>query len=84
MSSIAIGEDHCAAVVSTSAPKFGVQVQNIVATTGGTVVLQAPVRAGYPRSFQWYHDGNLIAGATNEFFCFPSLIWLQAEFTSLR
>lgn len=72
-SSLAVGEDHGVVVASVGLPVFGNQVQNVQAGKGGMAVLSVPVRTGWPSSFQWYHDGNLIAGATNDYLVISAL-----------
>ena len=72
VASIAVGEDYNVAVVGSGAPQFGPQLASVVAHAGGATVLSANVQGPYPLTFQWYHDGNLVAGATNRFLWLPA------------
>jgi alpha-tubulin suppressor-like RCC1 family protein len=69
--SIAAGEDYNVAVVGTGVPQFGPQLASVAAHLGGATVLSANVQGSYPLTFQWYHDGNVVAGATNRFLWLP-------------
>ena len=72
VASIAVGEDYNVAVVGSGPPQFGPQLASVVAHAGGATVLNANVQGPYPLMFQWYIDGNLVAGTTNR------VLWLAA------
>ncbi len=64
-SRIATGEGHGLVLVNWGVPGFSSQPQQVVSTLGGQAVLTLPVQTSLPASYQWYHNGTLIAGATN-------------------
>ena len=72
VASVAAGEDYSVAVVGNGPPQFGPPLASVVAHAGGGVVLSASVQGAYPLSFQWYHDGQEVAGATNRFLWLPA------------
>ncbi len=64
-SQIATGEGHGLVLVNWGVPGFSSLSQRVVSTLGGQAVLTVPVQTSLPASFQWYHNGMLIVGATN-------------------
>lgn len=62
---IAAGEDHCLAVVSDGQPRFNRQLETPVVHAGNQAVLTASLDGAYPLTYQWYHDGSEVSGATN-------------------
>jgi alpha-tubulin suppressor-like RCC1 family protein len=71
VASIAARGDYSVAVVRLGPPQFSPQLAPVETHTGREVVLSANVQGPYPEAFQWYHDGNLVAGATNWFLWLP-------------
>ena len=72
VATIAARGDYGVAVVRPGPPQFGPQLAPVETHTGREVVLSANVQGPYPATFQWYHDGNLVAGATNWFLWLPA------------
>lgn len=72
-SQIATGEGHGLALVNWGVPSFSSRSQQIAGSAGGQAVLALAVQTAYPASFQWFHDGALIVGATNQHLVLPGL-----------
>ncbi len=72
VATIAARGDYGVAVVRPGPPQFSPQLAPVETHTGREVVLSANVQGPYPATFQWYHDGNLVAGATNWFLWLPA------------
>jgi hypothetical protein len=47
------------------APRFTIQPQSLVALPGDTVTLSTDTSGTAPITFQWYHNGDAVAQATN-------------------
>jgi len=72
VASIAARSDYSMAVVRLGPPQFSPQLGSVVTRSGGEAVLNANVQGPYPLTFQWLHDGNVVAGATNWFLWLPA------------
>jgi len=65
ISQIAAGEDFSVAIASAGALQFGRQLTSIDANAGSGALLSANLEETPRLTFQWYHDGQSIPGATN-------------------
>jgi alpha-tubulin suppressor-like RCC1 family protein len=65
---IAVGEDYSLAYGSAGAPQFGLPLASVTAHAGGQAVLTATVQGALPMTFQWFHSGTAVPGATNRTF----------------
>ncbi len=65
VASIAAGEDYSLALVAAGPPRFGRQLGSVVTHAGSQTILNSTVVGALPLSFQWFHDGMEILGATN-------------------
>ena len=72
VASIAARGDYSVAVVRLGPPQFSPQLAPVETHTGREVVLNVNVQGPYPETFQWYHDGDLLACATNSFLWLPA------------
>jgi len=61
------GEDYSMALVASGPPRFSHQTTSVVGGLGGLALLTANVTGTYPLAFQWYHNGVVLAGATNRY-----------------
>ncbi|HYG34167.1 MAG TPA: hypothetical protein VEC99_05255, partial [Clostridia bacterium] len=73
VASIAAGEDFSLALVELGPPRFLAPVQTIVGHAGGQAILAPTLQGESPMSFQWFHDGEAISGATNRLFVAENL-----------
>jgi alpha-tubulin suppressor-like RCC1 family protein len=71
VASIAAGEDYSAAPAGTGLPRFSSQLASVVAHIGSGAVLRANVQGAGPLTLQWYHNGEAVSGATNQFLWLP-------------
>jgi alpha-tubulin suppressor-like RCC1 family protein len=62
---IATGEGHGLVLVNWGVPGFSSLSQQVVGNFGGQAVLSPPVQTALPATYQWYRNGELVAGATN-------------------
>ena len=62
---IAAGEDFSLVLVELGPPRAVDPARSVLGHAGGQLVLTANMPGGSPMSFQWFHDGQAIEGATN-------------------
>jgi alpha-tubulin suppressor-like RCC1 family protein len=62
---ISAGEDYSLVLAASGPPRFRSGPTSITGHAGGLTVLNANVTGTYPLTFQWFHDGSAIPGATN-------------------
>ena len=62
---IAAGQDYSLAMVELGPPRFDAAPASAVTHVGGQAVFSAGVEGTHPLSLQWFHDDQLIEGATN-------------------
>ncbi len=65
VASLAAGEDYNLVLAATGRPQLGRPLRSVIAHAGGQTILQVPVQATYPASYQWFHEGVPVDGATN-------------------
>jgi alpha-tubulin suppressor-like RCC1 family protein len=72
VAAISAGEQNNLALVGSGPPQFGRQPATIVAHRGGSLLLTANVTGAYPLTFQWFHEGQPVSGATNRYLLLPA------------
>jgi alpha-tubulin suppressor-like RCC1 family protein len=72
VASIAARGDYNLAVVRLGTPQFSPQLAPVETHTGREVVLSGNIQGPYPLTYQWLHNGNIVAGATNWFLWLPA------------
>jgi alpha-tubulin suppressor-like RCC1 family protein len=70
--SIDAGEDFCAAVVQTGSPSFSLTAATMSASQGGQMFYRPTIQGSPPMTYQWSHNGVIIAGQTNSYLLFPT------------
>jgi len=62
---LSAGEDYSLVLVAPGPPQFGPRRESVVAHLGSETILNPTVLGTHPVTFQWFHDGVAVSGATN-------------------
>ena len=70
---MAAGDGLLFALARQGPPQFGPGLTDVTVGLGGPAVLAAPVLGAGPMSFQWYQNGQPVAGGTNAQLVLPTV-----------
>ncbi len=65
VAAIAAGVGYNLALVRNTQPEFGIQLHTILAYFNSLIVIKPNITGGLPITYQWFHDGVPLYGATN-------------------